>query len=134
MKLTVIPSDRTIYIDGESLQVGISFNDDIHAIQWDDNKGSIEYVDGRVKKFDSIKVVELYIKAFNDQKELNTTPEELSIQEKKEFNSFIDHQLNEIYKKSVPVILSYLSTLKDVPAAITNLEVLAQNKISQKKT
>lgn len=45
MKLTIIPSDSFIAIDGYSI-ANLNFNDvpeNIHALQWDDSNGHIEY-------------------------------------------------------------------------------------------
>jgi hypothetical protein len=51
MRLTIIPSDNLVYIDGVALQVDCSAVVDsrhprvpIHAIQWNGTRGEIEYV------------------------------------------------------------------------------------------
>ena len=48
MRLTVVPSDKIIIKDGKEYKVtDLSYLDsNIHAIQWYDDKGEIEYVDG----------------------------------------------------------------------------------------
>ena len=48
MRLTVVPSDKIIIKDGKEYNVSdLSYIDsNIHAIQWYDDKGEIEYVDG----------------------------------------------------------------------------------------
>ena len=46
MRLTIIRSDNMVYVDGEPLTVDCSSLDpSIHAIQWNDTKGVIEFVD-----------------------------------------------------------------------------------------
>ena len=47
MRLTVVPSDKLIIKDGKEYKVtDLSYLDsNIHAIQWYDDKGEIEYVD-----------------------------------------------------------------------------------------
>ena len=45
MKLTIIPSDQAVYKDGVSYS-GLTLNSipaDVHALQWDNNTGHIEY-------------------------------------------------------------------------------------------
>ena len=51
MKLTIIPSDNTVYIDGMALRVDCSSVADsgapgvaVHAVQWNGSTGWIEYV------------------------------------------------------------------------------------------
>jgi hypothetical protein len=45
MRLTIIPSDNTVYVDGRALVVDCSSIDPaIHALQWDGEAGWIEYV------------------------------------------------------------------------------------------
>ena len=49
MKLTIIPSDAAVYKDNYSyMQLDLSsanIPSDIHALQWDQDKGWIEYTD-----------------------------------------------------------------------------------------
>ena len=55
MKLTVVPSDKTIIIDTEGVvcsNVDLSWiPTDVHAMHWDSstNKGHVEYIDGATK-------------------------------------------------------------------------------------
>ena len=45
MKLTIIPSDNTVYVDGKSYELDLSscnIPDDVHALQWNNNNGEIE--------------------------------------------------------------------------------------------
>jgi hypothetical protein len=45
MKLTIIPSDKTVYKDNVSY-LGLTLSGipaDVHALQWDNNAGWIEY-------------------------------------------------------------------------------------------
>lgn len=45
MKLTIIPNDQAVYKDGVSYS-GLTLNNipaDVHALQWDNNAGWIEY-------------------------------------------------------------------------------------------
>lgn len=51
MRITIVPIDRTIIVDGEGLteieQDWSWISPDIHAIQWYDDHGEIEYIDNR---------------------------------------------------------------------------------------
>lgn len=45
MKLTIIPSDNTVYVDGTSYELDLSscnIPNDVHALQWNNNIGEIE--------------------------------------------------------------------------------------------
>ena len=47
MKITIIPSDQAVYKDGVSYS-GLTLNTvpaEVHALQWSNNKGHIEFVD-----------------------------------------------------------------------------------------
>ena len=50
-KITIIPVDNIVVIDGEALVVEVTADPDIHAIQWDEEKqkGHIEYVSSKDK-------------------------------------------------------------------------------------
>jgi len=44
MKVTIVRSDNTVIVDGERHEVDCSkLPADVHAIQWDDVRGEIEY-------------------------------------------------------------------------------------------
>lgn len=51
MRLTIIPSDRAIGIDGNfflKIKQDLSWiPSDVHAVQWDGTKGHVEYIDDR---------------------------------------------------------------------------------------
>jgi hypothetical protein len=45
MRLTIIPDDKAVYVDGEAMD-GLdmsSIDPTIHAVQWDGTRGEIEY-------------------------------------------------------------------------------------------
>jgi hypothetical protein len=52
MKLTIIPADRSIGIDGVfilDIKQDMSWiPNDIHVVQWDDTVGEIQYIDSRL--------------------------------------------------------------------------------------
>ena len=47
MRVTVIPSDNTIGVNGRFLAFGFAADPNVHAIQWYENYGEMEFVDGR---------------------------------------------------------------------------------------
>ena len=47
MRVTVIPSDRAIGIDGQFLFLDYTADSNIHAIQWYDDHGEMEFEDHR---------------------------------------------------------------------------------------
>lgn len=85
MRLTVIPSDKTIYLDGKVLEVlEWPFDDhSINAIQWYNNYGIIEYLDP--DKHDGIATsdfVQPYIKCFTDEWERRAQAEQAQLNAK----------------------------------------------------
>ena len=63
MKLTIVPEDKVIVKDGSGLNFSNNLNDyisssipsDIHALQWKENSGEIEYVEhGRANESISV--------------------------------------------------------------------------------
>lgn len=48
--VTVIAPDNMVYVDGVALKFDFAIDEDVHAIQWRDNTGHIEYTDGRLNK------------------------------------------------------------------------------------
>lgn len=45
MRLTIIPVDNMVYVDGRALPIDCSaVQSNIHAIQWNQNSGWIEYI------------------------------------------------------------------------------------------
>lgn len=46
MRLTIIPSDRTVIVDGVSATVTFTSPETVHALQWFNDTGWIEYTDG----------------------------------------------------------------------------------------
>jgi len=50
VKLSIIPIDQAVYIDGFCIHFDFDINDSIHAVQWDGISGHIEYKDGEKQK------------------------------------------------------------------------------------
>lgn len=64
MKLTIIPSDRTVYVDEKAIS-DLTWGgtpDDVHALQWFDVEGFIEFKD---KSFANQQITELPVWANN---------------------------------------------------------------------
>jgi len=56
MKLTIIPTDSTVYVDNLSYDNLVLSNIplNVHALQWDENKGHIEYTDYTVEQIEDL--------------------------------------------------------------------------------
>lgn len=55
MRLSIIPIDRVVYIDGFCISFDFDIDESIHAVQWSGETGHIEYNDGkRQKRIDNI--------------------------------------------------------------------------------
>ena len=71
MRLTIIPSDKVIIIDGVAVHLDIdgatqfpTIDSNIHAIQWYENKGSKQKVDNsELEWFDDKNILNDYIAA-----------------------------------------------------------------------
>jgi|TARA_B110000467_G_scaffold163136_1_gene188297 hypothetical protein len=63
MKLTVIPEDNMVVVDGEGLLLDVTADANIHAIQWDGDteSGEIEYKDGRPNEVISTDKIAQYL-------------------------------------------------------------------------
>lgn len=47
MRVTVVPADQLILIDGQGLHFAFAAPEGLHALQWQDASGHLEYEDGR---------------------------------------------------------------------------------------
>lgn len=47
-KVTIIPSDGIVIVDGRGFKVDLSTPGNVHAIQWDGVNGWVEYNDGKL--------------------------------------------------------------------------------------
>ena len=47
MRVTVVPADRLILVDGEGLQFAFAAPEGLHALQWQDASGHLEFTEGR---------------------------------------------------------------------------------------
>lgn len=64
MRLTVIPSDNTMILDGRVLVFPFAAPPTLHAIQWYDTHGFVETTDGKQERIDSLNSVQAYIDAY----------------------------------------------------------------------
>lgn len=49
MKVTIIPSDKMVIVDGRPLNLEFALPN-VHAVQWRETEGEIDYTDGRERK------------------------------------------------------------------------------------
>jgi hypothetical protein len=67
MKVTVIPSDRMIYLDGVAKICRFKCDKDIHAIQFNGDSGYIEYKNhNKVEEFSGFDKVKYFVDIYNN--------------------------------------------------------------------
>ena len=71
MKVSIIPSDKTIVVDGQALTFDYDIDPTIHAIQWDGDSGEIEYNDDGIanEQFTDSTLVDSLVSAYEDEVE-----------------------------------------------------------------
>ena len=70
MKVSIIPSDKTIIVDGQALTFDYDIDPTIHALQWDGDSGEIEYNDGIAnEQFTDSTLVDTLVSAYEDEVE-----------------------------------------------------------------
>jgi hypothetical protein len=74
MRLIIIPSDKLISIDGQGiLQIQQDFSwipSNVHAVQWYETWGEIEYTDGSLnEKIEELGIYEQAVDTFNNEKQ-----------------------------------------------------------------
>ena len=70
MKVSIIPSDKTIIVDGQALTFDYDIDPTIHALQWDGDSGEIEYKDGiGNEQFTDSTLVDSLVSAYEDEVE-----------------------------------------------------------------
>lgn len=69
MKVSVIPADKTIVLNGEALTFDFQyFPPNLRALQWDGTSGTMEFSTGPQNWFDNPAFVQPYIDAWNAEK------------------------------------------------------------------
>jgi hypothetical protein len=71
MKVSIIPSDKTIIVDGQALTFDYDIDPTIHALQWDGDSGEIEYNDDGIanEQFTDSTLVDTLVSAYEDEVE-----------------------------------------------------------------
>ena len=73
MRVTVVPADRLILVDGEGLQFAFAAPEGLHALQWQDASGHLEFTEGRPNQAltaaDYESHLETFVKEWNAEKE-----------------------------------------------------------------
>lgn len=68
MRVTIIPEDQKVIIDGVAHEVSVQADQNIHAIQWDGEKGVIEYKRGGAKRIDDVSIIQPWLDVVQDAK------------------------------------------------------------------
>lgn len=127
MRLTVIPSDNVIILDGEVLKFSYIADPNIHAIQWYGAHGYIEYVNGNQVKTVDAADVQSFVAAFNAEKarlaapKPPKTPAELEM----EASNLAKVALAKITADALPDMLAFIAALPGAPLTIKNAAALA---------
>lgn len=101
MKLTIIEEDQIVCINGHCLRINFALDTAIHAVQWDGEKGEIEYKDGRLNEpIDNITsfqaIVDLYDIELSRIEEQQRIQDEAEAQEQAERDAF---ELTYVYQR-----------------------------------
>lgn len=65
MRLTIVPIDNVVTINGVTKTVDTGLPSNVHAVQWYDGKGKVEYTDQEAKYIDTIEPFIDIVDAFN---------------------------------------------------------------------
>jgi hypothetical protein len=58
-KVTIVPEDNKVYVEGVALDVDIDLPAFIHAIQWDGSQGEIEFKPDKFgKRMSNVKIID----------------------------------------------------------------------------
>lgn len=63
MRVTVVPEDKTIIVDGEVLQFAFTADANIHAIQWYGDHGTVEKKIGPAEAISDFAAVQPFVAA-----------------------------------------------------------------------
>lgn len=144
MRLTIIPDDKSIGINGyfyTNIQEDLSWiPDNIHAVQWYDTWGEIEYTDGSPnEKIEELGIFQQAVDLYEDiERKVKEEEEKLEIERElardywEELRDIRNSLLsNSDWTQSRDVILSndedwkiYRQSLRDLPENITDPKVL----------
>ena len=71
MRLSIIPDDKMVVLNGIGFCVEFEYDPAIHAVQWDESSGHIEYKNGTIKQIDSVNEFQSIIDLYEQVKEKN---------------------------------------------------------------
>lgn len=78
MRITIIPADNIITVDGDSRRpaeaVNATYPDGVHAIQWYGDHGFIEHIAGRQEHFNNAAAMSIYVEWHALQKQIDQSP------------------------------------------------------------
>lgn len=130
MKLTVIPTDNTIILNGRVLVFSFSAPANLHAIQWDGVKGTVETTDYKQTIISDATLVQPYIDAFNAEAALRDAPKppkppKTPAELEKEASDAAKAKLTQLRADTYPDVLAFLATLSGAPKAIKDAATAA---------
>lgn len=129
MRLTVIPSDNTIILDGRVLVFPFSADADLHAIQWHDTYGYVETKAGKQYKTESLDDVQSFIDAFTAEAALRDAPKPSKVKTPaeldKEASDLALVNLTKLRADTYPDVLDFLATLPGASKVIKDAAAVA---------
>lgn len=64
MRITIVPSDQTVIVDGVPKVFPFECDENVHAVQWHETYGFVEYKVGERKRIETLEefepIIELY--------------------------------------------------------------------------
>lgn len=131
MRLTAIPADSVIILNGEVLRFPFVAAPDLHAVQWYGTHGYIEYTNGNQVKTENVTDIQYFIDAFNAEKARLTaiaaapkppkTPAELE----KEASDRAKAALAKLRSDTFADLLAFVASLTGAPQALKDAATLA---------
>ena len=103
--VTIVPDDKLIIIDGKGYHLEFTIDKNIHAIQWYEDKGHIEYSDGTVNKEITVSEYNTYVKPYVDI----WYTEEYRIQEEIKKNEIEYNKIENVISRTLEKINTYCS-------------------------
>lgn len=131
MRLTIIPSDNLMILDGRVLKFPFPADVNLHAIQWHDTYGFVEFTSNKQMYIDKMSDVQPFVDAFNAESarlaaieampKPPKTPAEIEI----EASNAAKAALNKLRADTYPDVLIFLATLPGAPKLIKDAAIAA---------
>jgi len=121
MKLSIIPADRVVVVDGDGRSCAFSAPDDVHAIHWDGSRGFIERKPGQGEReqFTDEAVIAPYLAAWEAAAPLPEPPSSPTISDRQ-----FAHGLAKRGLITYDEAMAFVQTGTIPPALLSDIEAL----------